>query len=123
MNPANVAAIIQAARGPILLITIGVLMVVDYNTPFSFGRTWPALIIVFGLLKLLERMIAPARQPPYLPGVPPGYQPQAGPYPGSPYPPGTYPESTYTGAPYQGSPYEPSPGFEPPPQNPGGNPQ
>jgi len=114
MNPVNLANIIQAARGPILLITVGVLMVVDYNTPFSFGRTWPALIIVFGILKLLERMAAgPAPTPsypaqPYTLGVPPGFQP----------PPGGY-----SGTSYQGSAYEPGPGYQAPPQNPGGNPQ
>lgn len=108
MNPVNLASIIQAARGPILLITVGLLMVIDYNTPFSFGRTWPALIIVFGILKLLERMAGPATAPTYTPGVPPGFQP----------PPGGY-----QGSSYQGSAYEPGPGYQAPPQNPGGNPQ
>jgi hypothetical protein len=111
MNPVNTANIIQAARGPILLITVGVLMVIDYNTSFTFGRTWPALIIVFGVLKLLERMAGPGQSiqaPSYAPGVPPGFQP----------PPGGYPASGY-----QGSTYEPGPGYQVPPQNPGGNPQ
>ena len=108
MNPVNVASFIQAARGPILLITVGVLMVIAYNTPYSFGRTWPALIIVFGILKLLERMAGPTQAPPYVPGVPPGFQP----------PPGGY-----QGTSYQGSGYEPAPGYQAPPQNPGGNPQ
>jgi len=114
MNSVNAANIIQAARGPILLITVGVLMVVDYNTPFSFGRTWPALIIVFGILKLLERMAGPAQAPSYAaapsytPGVPPGFQP----------PPGGY-----QGSSYQGSAYEPGPGYQGPPQDPGGNPK
>jgi Domain of unknown function (DUF5668) len=113
MNPVNTASIIQAARGPILLITVGVLMVIDYNTPFSFSRTWPALIIVFGLLKLLERMAGPAPVPPYVAPpytttVPPGLEP----------PPGGYQTSGY-----QGSAYEPGPGYQVPPQNPGGHPQ
>lgn len=108
MNRANVADFIQAARGPILLITVGVLMVIAYNTPFSFGRTWPALIIVFGLLKLLERMAA-GSAPPRAYAVPPGFQPPPGAYQG----PGSYP----------GSAYEPGAGYQPPPQNQGGNPQ
>src|ERR1051326_6703243 len=99
MNTANV---IQAARGPILLITVGVLMVIDYNTPFSFGRTWPALIIMFGVLKLLERMAGPPEPPP-MATVPPGFQPPPANYQG----PGTYP----------GSVYDPGPGYQPPPQN------
>lgn len=111
MNSAYLANLLQASRGPILLITVGVLMVIDYNTPFSFGQTWPALIIVFGILKLAERMVSPpqSRVPaPYTPGVPPGFQP----------PPGGYPAGGY-----QGSTYEPGPGYQPPPQNPGGGPQ
>lgn len=77
----NLANAIQAARGPILLITIGVLIVVDYNTPYSFGHTWPILIIMFGVLKLLERLAGPPEIPPqppaYSPTVPPGFQPPA----------------------------------------------
>ena len=109
MNPVNVASFIQAARGPILLITVGVLMVIAYNTPFGFERTWPALIIIFGILKLLERVAAGPRPPAYTAPVPPGFQPPSGAYQG----PGSYP----------GSVYEPSPGYRPPPQNPGGNAQ
>lgn len=101
----NNAGIIQAARGPIMLITVGALMVIDYNTPYGFSRTWPVLFIVFGILKLLERMAGPA-QPAYTAPVPPGFAP--GPeYQG---PPGTY-----TGSQYQTPPA--------PPQGPGGIPQ
>lgn len=64
-------ALVQASRGPILLITLGVLMAVDVHGPFGFSRTWPVLIIVFGVLKLLERAFArplPPQVPPYGPG-------------------------------------------------------
>lgn len=127
MNSANV---LQAARGPILLITLGALMVIDYNTPFGFSHTWPVLIIVFGILKLLERMAGPPDPPVYAvptapgaPGVsvPPGYQASSGAYQGSMYQPAPG---------YETNPgYEPAPGYEPhsalqpPAQNPGGNPQ
>ncbi len=54
----------QAIRGPILLITLGTLLSVDHFGPYSFWRTWPVLIIVFGLLKLLERAASrPAVRP------------------------------------------------------------
>lgn len=67
MNDAS--AFIQAVRGPILLITLGSLVAIDYAGIYGFWRTWPVLIIVFGLLKLLERATAkPA--PPYPPGSP-----------------------------------------------------
>lgn len=44
-----------AIRGPILMITLGVLLSIDQFGPVSFGRTWPVLLIVFGLFKLAER--------------------------------------------------------------------
>lgn len=62
---------IQAVRGPIMLITLGALVAIDYAGVYGFWRTWPVLIIVYGLLKLLERGTA---RP-----TPPNYQ---GPYPG-----------------------------------------
>lgn len=46
---------ISAIRGPVLLITLGVLFAVDQTGLLSFWRTWPALLIVFGLFKLAER--------------------------------------------------------------------
>lgn len=64
--------LVQAIRGPIMLITLGVLVALDYFQGISFtGRTWPVLVIVFGFLKLLERS---QRRPDYLasmPGPPP----------------------------------------------------
>ena len=44
-----------AIRGPILMITLGVLLAIDLFGPVSFARTWPVLLIVFGLFKLAER--------------------------------------------------------------------
>jgi len=49
-------ALLRAVRGPVLLITLGVLFTVDYFHGYPFHRTWPVLLIVFGILKLLERM-------------------------------------------------------------------
>ncbi len=46
---------ICAIRGPVLMITLGTLLAIDQLGAYSFGRTWPALLIVFGLLKLAER--------------------------------------------------------------------
>lgn len=47
----------SAVRGPIILITLGTLFAVDHFGSFTFDRTWPILIIVIGLLKLLERAL------------------------------------------------------------------
>jgi hypothetical protein len=46
-----------AIRGPVLMITLGVLLVIDQMGSLSLGfqRTWPVLLIVFGLFKLAER--------------------------------------------------------------------
>jgi hypothetical protein len=38
-----------------MLITLGVLLTVDGVGAVSFGRTWPILLIVFGVFKLAER--------------------------------------------------------------------
>ncbi len=68
----------QAIRGPVLLVTIGVLFAIHQAGILSFSRTWPLLIIVIGIMKLLERAGAPAHA-----------QPGAGPYAGSSGPPQT----------------------------------
>lgn len=57
----NSVTLAQAVRGPVMLIVLGTLLAIDHFGPYSFWRTWPALFIVFGLLKLMERVGA---QPP-----------------------------------------------------------
>jgi uncharacterized protein YaaW (UPF0174 family) len=44
-----------AIQGPVLMITLGALLALDQFGSLSFGRTWPVLLIVFGLFKLMER--------------------------------------------------------------------
>lgn len=67
MNNAN---LIQAVRGPVMMITLGILLAIDHFGQFSFGRTWPLLVIMFGVLKLAERAVAPSdsNSPNVLPG-------------------------------------------------------
>jgi len=48
-------SLVRAIRGPILLITIGTLFAIDHFGPYQFSSTWPAVLIIIGLLKLLER--------------------------------------------------------------------
>ena len=78
---------IRAIRGPIILITVGALFVLQNFTNIDFGQTWPVLLIVIGLLSLLGRSArtAPPGQPPVPP--PPNYNwpPPAGDYRGTPY--------------------------------------
>ena len=40
--------LIRAVTGPIILITIGVLFLIDRFTQFGFQQTWPVLLIVIG---------------------------------------------------------------------------
>ncbi len=48
----------RAIRGPIMLITLGTLLAIDFAGSFSFWRTWPAILVVIGILILLERITA-----------------------------------------------------------------
>ena len=48
-------SLIHAIRGPVILITVGVLFALNNFTPYGFAETWPALLIVIGLLSLLGR--------------------------------------------------------------------
>ncbi|MCC6291825.1 MAG: hypothetical protein IT164_04185 [Bryobacterales bacterium] len=38
-----------------MMMTLGAMLVADHFTQFSFSRTWPVLLIVMGIMKLLER--------------------------------------------------------------------
>ena len=47
--------LIRAIRGPLLLIALGILLLLQRFSDFGFERSWPILIILFGVLKLAER--------------------------------------------------------------------
>jgi hypothetical protein len=53
----------HAVRGPLTLITVGVLFAVNNFTPYGFDKTWPVILIVFGLLTLVGRGMAPVEPP------------------------------------------------------------
>jgi hypothetical protein len=93
--------ILRAVRGPALLITWGTLMALSHTGRIGFDRTWPVLIIVYGLFKLFERMVArPLPMPPPWPAPPQPVYPvgplvsPAGTYVPPQYPPP--PPPTYT---------------------------
>lgn len=44
--------LVRAIRGPVILITVGVLFAFDKFSAFRFSQTWPVLLIVIGLLSL-----------------------------------------------------------------------
>ena len=94
------ANLIRAIRGPITLITLGVLFTFDHFTRYTFSQTWPVLLIVFGLLSLLRRGAGhpPGPPPPVGPPWPP--PPGPGPWP----PPASSVGTGYSGG-YRQSPY------------------
>ncbi|HET9402345.1 MAG TPA: DUF5668 domain-containing protein [Candidatus Acidoferrales bacterium] len=78
---------VRGLTGPAVLITIGVLFLVDRsNWDWGFHRTWPVILLVIGAIKLAESMASteghvgyppPPQassnppQPPYVPPPPP----------------------------------------------------
>jgi hypothetical protein len=60
--------LIRAITGPVILITVGVLFLIDKSSGFSFSQTWPVLLIVIGILKLLGGR---RRRDGYMPPPPP----------------------------------------------------
>lgn len=78
-------SLLHAIRGPVTLITIGVLFALNNFTQYHFSETWPVLLIVFGALSLLGRSTGSTPPPPpygYPPPPPrptdPSMQPPAG---------------------------------------------
>ena len=82
--------------GPTVLITLGVLFLLDQITHvrwLDFGSTWPAFLIVIGLVLFLEHNASPAghvpreygAMPPATPTAP-GYSTQQQPPAGTPPP-------------------------------------
>jgi len=65
--------LVRAIRGPVILITVGVLFAFDKFTEFRFSQSWPVLLIVIGLLSLAGGR---RRRRPDGPGVPPIGGPQ-----------------------------------------------
>ncbi len=61
----------RSIRGPVTLIAVGVLFLLDHLDKYSFRETWPVLLILFGLLTLFGRESRPP-QPPPSPGATPG---------------------------------------------------
>ena len=86
----------RAVRGPILLIAFGGLTALHHMNVISFERTWPTIIIVYGFLKLIERLVA-RPVPPQSGYTPVGYPPAQYPPPNQ-YPPNQYPPQTQGGA-------------------------
>lgn len=59
--------------GPVVLVTIGLLTLIEDMGGPRWHRTWPILLLAIGLTKLLERQVPPSAPPPTMPmgGGPP----------------------------------------------------
>ncbi len=87
-----------AVRGPVTLITLGILFALSNFKGIGFDRTWPVLLIVFGVFTLIARGTAP--ETPVQPaGTPP--PPPAGNWPRQEQtqPSGGYRQSSYANQP------------------------
>ena len=52
----KLALFAQAVRGPIMLITVGTLFAIHQAGGIPVWRTWPLILIVVGVMKLIERL-------------------------------------------------------------------
>jgi hypothetical protein len=43
--------------GPVMLVTVGGLFLVQQFTVYRFGELWPVILIVLGLWKILQYMM------------------------------------------------------------------
>ena len=67
--------------GPAMLVTIGVLFLLDTTSRVGFHKTWPAILLVIGVVKLLQsNASSEGHIGPLLPGIP-GVPPSAPPPP------------------------------------------
>lgn len=64
MNSNSNSLLLRALRGPLTLILIGTLFVIDHAGMLSFTKTWPIIIIFLGIIRLGERALAPEQTPP-----------------------------------------------------------
>ena len=62
----STALLLRALGGPLTLILVGVLFVIDHAGVVSVSKTWPVIIIFLGLIRLAERAF-PAEPPPFNP--------------------------------------------------------
>jgi hypothetical protein len=57
--------------GPAIMITLGVLFLLDTTSHLGFGRTWPALLLVVGVVKLMQSNASSAGHTGSLPPIAP----------------------------------------------------
>jgi len=55
-TPSNNPTLLRSIRGPVMLVTLGALFMIDHSGGVSFHRTWPVLLIVLGVMWLGEHL-------------------------------------------------------------------
>ena len=56
--------LLRALRGPLTLILIGTLFVIDHSGGISFTKSWPIIVIFAGLIRLAEHALLSGQTPP-----------------------------------------------------------
>ncbi|HTT21452.1 MAG TPA: DUF5668 domain-containing protein, partial [Candidatus Sulfotelmatobacter sp.] len=72
--------------GPAMLVTVGILFLLDNTSSVGFGKTWPAILLVVGVVKLVQSNASYTGHIGPLPPGPMAYPPTAPPVPGAPSP-------------------------------------
>ncbi|MCU1303313.1 MAG: hypothetical protein JWQ87_3597 [Candidatus Sulfotelmatobacter sp.] len=67
--------------GPAMMMTVGILFLLQSLNVASFDRTWPAILLVIGVVKLLQSNASSAGHVGFFPGTPPGPTPPPPPPP------------------------------------------
>ena len=70
--------------GPAILVTVGVLFLLDNVGRFEFHRTWPAILLVIGVVKLMQSNASIAGHVGPLPPGSSGFPPNIPPPPAAP---------------------------------------
>ena len=52
---APTGSLLQAVRGPLMMMTLGGLLATDSMGGPTWSHTWPVMLIVYGILKLADR--------------------------------------------------------------------
>jgi hypothetical protein len=100
--------------GPAVLVTLGVLFLLDTVGRIEFHRTWPAILLVIGIVKLMQSNASSEGHTGPLPPVA-GYPPTGFPPTGfPPTPPAGFPPTPPAGAPPDTTPQEAAPDSEQP---------
>jgi hypothetical protein len=82
---------IRSLMGPAVIITVGILFLLEQTrSGFSFGQTWPVILVVIGIISLASAM---APMDGHISSAPPAaaVPPVGNPVPPANPPPGNYP--------------------------------